>query len=43
MESVNYIVAVQQGRNTEEHNIQVLKESSLDHIRKSIEYWAKMV
>jgi hypothetical protein len=42
MERVDYISAVQQGRDTEEHDIQVLKESSLDRIKKSAEYWEKM-
>jgi hypothetical protein len=42
VERVDYINAVQQGRDTEEHDIQVLKESSLDHINKLVEYWAKM-
>jgi hypothetical protein len=42
MERVDYIGAVQQGRDIEEHDIQVLKESNLDHIRKLTEYWEKM-
>jgi hemerythrin len=36
MERVDYINAVQQGRDIEEHDILVLKESSLDRIKKSV-------
>jgi len=42
VERVNYIGAVQQGRDKEEHDIRVLNESSLDRINKSTEYWEKM-
>jgi hypothetical protein len=42
VERVDYIGAVQQGRDKEEHDIRVLNESSLDRIRKSVEYWEKM-
>jgi hypothetical protein len=43
MERIDYISAtVQQGRDTEDHGIRVLRESIIDHIRKSIEYWIKM-
>jgi hypothetical protein len=41
-QKIDYIGAVQQGRDKEEHNIQVLSESSLDRIKRSIEYWDKM-
>jgi hypothetical protein len=42
MERIDYISAVQQGRDVEEHGIWVLRESSIDRINKSIEYWVKM-
>jgi hypothetical protein len=42
LEMIDYISAVQQGQDTEEHNIQVLRERSIDHIRKSTEYLVKM-
>jgi hypothetical protein len=42
MKRVDYIGVVQQGRDKEEHDIQVLNERSLDHINKSAEYWEKM-
>jgi hypothetical protein len=42
MERVDYNNVVQQGRDTEEHDIQVLKESILDRIKKLVEYWVKM-
>jgi hypothetical protein len=35
MERIDYISVVQKGRDTEEHDIWVLKESSIDRIRKS--------
>jgi hypothetical protein len=42
VERADYINAVQQGRDTEENEIWVLKESILDYINKSSEYWEKM-
>jgi hypothetical protein len=42
VERVDYISSIQQGSDTEEHDIQVLKERSLDRIRKSGEYWEKI-
>jgi hypothetical protein len=42
VERINYINAVQQGRDTEEHDIWVLRESNIDHIKKSTKYWVKM-
>jgi hypothetical protein len=42
MERIDYISAVQQGRDAEEHDIQVLRERNIDRIRKSTEYWVKM-
>jgi hypothetical protein len=38
MERIEYISAVQKGRDAEEHNIWVLRESSIDHIKKLAEY-----
>jgi hypothetical protein len=38
MERIDYISAMQKGRDTEEHGVQVLRERSIDRIRKSIEY-----
>jgi hypothetical protein len=42
VERIEYIGAVQQGRDKEEHDIRVLSESSLDRIKRSVEYWEKM-
>jgi hypothetical protein len=42
VERIDYINTVQQERDVEEHGIQVLKESNIDHIRKLIKYWVKM-
>jgi hypothetical protein len=42
VERIDYISVVQQGRDAEEHDIRVLKESSLDRIKKSTEYSEKM-
>jgi hypothetical protein len=42
VEMIDYINAVQQGRNAEEHDIWVLRESNIDHIKKPVEYWVKM-
>jgi hypothetical protein len=42
VERVDYISAVQQGQETKEYGIRVLKESNLDCINKSVEYWEKM-
>jgi hypothetical protein len=33
---------VQQGRDAEEHDIRVLRDSSIDRIKKSAEYWVRM-
>jgi hypothetical protein len=35
VERIDYISAVQQGRDTEEHDIRVLRERNIDRIRKS--------
>jgi hypothetical protein len=43
IERVDYIGAVQQGRDKEEHNIWVLNKSNLNHVKKSAEYWEKIV
>jgi hypothetical protein len=42
VERTEYINTVQKGRDVEEHDIQVLMESSVNCIRKSTEYWVKM-
>jgi len=42
VERVYYIGAIQQVQDIEEHDIRVLKERSLDRIRKSAEYSEKM-
>jgi hypothetical protein len=42
MERIDYINAVQQIRDAEEHDIRVLNESNIDRIRKSTEYWVKI-
>jgi hypothetical protein len=42
VEMIDYISSVQQGRNTKENGIRVLRNSSIEHIKKSIEYWVKM-
>jgi hypothetical protein len=42
VERIDYISAVQKGRDIEEHDIRVLRDSSIDRIRKSVEDWVKM-
>jgi hypothetical protein len=42
MEKIDYISMVQKGRDIEEHGIQVLRDSNIDYIRKSVEYWVNM-
>jgi hypothetical protein len=42
VERIDYINAVQKGRDTQEHDIQVLRERSIDWIRKTTRYWVKM-
>jgi hypothetical protein len=42
VERIDYINIVQQGQDAEEHDIQVLRDSSIDRINKSVEYWVKM-
>jgi hypothetical protein len=42
VERIDYINVVQHGRYAKDHDIWVLKESNLDHIKKSVEYWVKM-
>jgi hypothetical protein len=42
VERLEYIDAVQQGRDKEEHGIQMLGKSSLNRMKRSVEYWAKM-
>jgi hypothetical protein len=42
VERIDYISTVKYCRDIEEHDIWVLRESNIDCIRKSIEYWVKM-
>jgi hypothetical protein len=42
VERLEYIEAVQQGREKEEHGIRLIGKSSLDRIKRSTEYWTKM-
>jgi hypothetical protein len=42
VERLEYIEEVQQGREKEEHGIQLLNKNSLDRIKRSTEYWTKM-
>jgi hypothetical protein len=42
MEIIDYIGVVQKGQDAEENEIRVLRESSIDQIRKAVEYWVKM-
>jgi hypothetical protein len=42
VERLEYIEAVQRGREKEEHGIQLVGKSSLNRMKRSIEYWAKM-
>jgi hypothetical protein len=38
VESIDYISAVQKGQDAEEHGIQVLRDSNISRIRKTVEY-----
>jgi hypothetical protein len=42
VEIIYYISKVQNCRDAEEHGIRVLRDSSIDWIRKPVEYWVKM-
>jgi hypothetical protein len=42
IEIIDYISMMQQGRDAEEQDIRVLRESIIDCIRKLVEYWVKM-
>jgi hypothetical protein len=42
VERIDYISAVQKGRDVEEHDIWVLRYNNIDHIRKATEYWVKI-
>jgi hypothetical protein len=42
VERINYISAVQKGRDGKEHDIQVLRDININQIRKAIEYWVKL-
>jgi hypothetical protein len=42
VERIEYIDAIKQGREKQEHGIQMLSKSSLDHMKRSTEYWSNM-
>jgi hypothetical protein len=42
VERIDYIIAVQKGRDAEEHDVQVLRDNNIDRIRKADEYSMKM-
>jgi hypothetical protein len=42
VEIIDYISAVQKGRDAEEHGIRVLRDSNISWIRKEVEYWVSM-
>ena len=42
VERIDYINTVQKGRDVEKHDIRVLRDNNIDHIRKLTEYWVKM-
>jgi hypothetical protein len=42
VEIIDYIGVVQKGRDVEKHDIWVLRDNNIDHIRKLVEYWVKM-
>jgi hypothetical protein len=42
VERIDYIIVVQQGRDVEEQGIRVLRDSSINCINKSTEYWVRM-
>jgi hypothetical protein len=42
VEIIDYINAVKKCRDVEEHDIWVLRDSSIDQIRKAVKYWVKM-
>ena len=42
VERIDYINAVQKGRDIEERDIRVLRDRRIDKIRKVVEYWVKM-
>jgi hypothetical protein len=42
MKWIDYINTVQQGQDVEEHDIRVLRDNNIDHIKKSAKYWVKM-
>jgi hypothetical protein len=43
LELIDYINAVQKGRDLEEHDIQVLMDNNIFQIREATEYWVSMV
>jgi hypothetical protein len=42
VERIDYINAVQKGRDAEEHDIRVLRDNNIYWISKVVEYWVKM-
>jgi thioesterase domain-containing protein len=42
VERIDYISAVQNSRDAEEHDIRVLRDNNIDLIRKAVEYLVKM-
>jgi hypothetical protein len=42
VERIDYINMIQKGRDAKEHDIQVMRDSSIDRIRKAAKYWVKM-
>jgi len=42
VERIDYINVVQQGRDVEEHDIQVLRYINIDRIKKPTDYWVRM-
>jgi hypothetical protein len=42
VEILEYIEAVQEGRDKEKHGIEMIGKSSLNRMKRSTEYWAKM-
>jgi hypothetical protein len=42
VETLEFIEAVQKGREKEDHDIRLVSKISLNHMKRSAEYWAKM-
>ena len=43
VERIDYIRAVQKGRDAKGNDIWVLRDNNIDWIRKEVKYWVKMV